>query len=275
MRRLSVILQILFICCLWAAGPAWAADSEQLTRAEVHDLYSQAKSLFQQANDAAAQHPEQAKALYARSAMYFERLVSAGGIQNGKLYYDIGNAYFRMGDLGRAILNYRRAQTFIPNDPNLKQNLAYARSQRPDKIEETQKAQLFKTLLFWHYDLSARTRSLIFGVCYALFWAGALAGLFYRRVPKGISMAAAGVGLLFLGSLGAEYIQSVRHRPGVVLAQEVIARKGDGMAYQPSFKEPLHEGIEFTLMEDRGGWYRVRLSDGRDCWIRSSAAELI
>lgn len=274
MRRV-VLFTLFIVCCLWITGPAGAADAGQLSRTEVHDLYSQAKSLFHRANAVAARNPKKAKALYAQAAMHFERLVTAGGIQNGRLYYDIGNAYFRMGDLGRAILNYRRAQTFIPNDPNLKQNLTYARSLRPDRIEETQKTKLFKTLLFWHYDLSARTRSIIFGICYTLFWAGALAGLFYRRISKGILVVTAGVGLLFLGSLSAEYIRSIRHRAGVILADQVTARKGDGIAYQPSFKEPLHEGMEFTLMEKRGDWYRVSLSDGRECWIPSSAVELI
>ena len=84
-----------------------------------------------------------------------------GGIENGKLYYNLGNVYFRMNDIGRAILNYRRAESYIPNDPNLHQNLSYARSRRLDEIEERQKTKVLRTLFFWHYDLSGWTRSLM------------------------------------------------------------------------------------------------------------------
>ena len=49
----------------------------------------------------------------------------------------------------------------------------------------------------------------------------------------------------------------------------MIARKGDGDTYEPSFKEPLHAGAEFKLMENRGEWYQVELADGQRCWIPS------
>ena len=52
--------------------------------------------------------PEQAKALYLKAALRFERIAQEGNIQNGKLYYNMGNTYFRMGDIGRAIRDMRR-----------------------------------------------------------------------------------------------------------------------------------------------------------------------
>ena len=58
-----------------------------------------------------------------------------------------------MGDLGRAILNYRRAQLLLPGDPDLLSNLEYARSRRADKIPEPEPRLLLKTLFFWHYDV--------------------------------------------------------------------------------------------------------------------------
>ncbi len=267
---IPVILSVLII--LMAGSAATAAAAEQLNRSQVHDLFSEAKSLFRQAEKAAATDPEAARSFYRQSAMRLERIVSAGGIENGKLFYNIGNAYFRMEDLGRAILNYRRAAQFIPNDPNLKQNFAYARSQRVDRIEDTQKTRMFRMLLFWHYDFSSTTRSVIFAVCYALFWAALLVRIYFRKVPAGLIAGAAFVGILCFGSLAADYLRQERNPGGVLLADEVTARKGDGITYQPSFKDPLHEGTEFLLIEKRNGWYHIRLNDGRKCWIPENTA---
>ena len=246
-----------------------------LSEAQMHDLFSQGKSLFKQANEKAATDPEAARDLYERAALRFERLADEGGIENGKLYYNIGNAYFRMGDLGRAILNYRRAARYIPNDPNLKQNLSFARSRQADRIEETQQAKVFKTLLFWHYDFSPNIRALVFAICYGLFWLAALIHLFVRRIPRWLFACTGVVGILFFGSIVYETIHHVRHPGGVILSEEVVARKGDGPTYQPSFKAPLHEGTEFTVIEKRGGWYQIELPDARRCWIPEESAALI
>ena len=62
---------------------------------------------------------------------------------------------------------------------------------------------------------------------------------------------------------------------GVITAKEVIARQGDGQNYSPSFKDSLHAGTEFDVLESRLGWIHIKLFDDSDAWIPSSAAELI
>ncbi len=54
------------------------------------------------------------------------------GPENGQVYYNLGNAYFRRGDLGRAILSYERARLLIPRDGDLVFNLSHARNQTRD-----------------------------------------------------------------------------------------------------------------------------------------------
>ena len=62
---------------------------------------------------------------------------------------------------------------------------------------------------------------------------------------------------------------------GVITAPEVVARQGDGPNYPESFKDPLHAGTEFDLLERRSGWYHIRLSDNSDGWIPDNSAGLI
>jgi hypothetical protein len=181
-----------------------------------------------------------------------------------------------MKDIGRAIVNYRRAEHYIPNDPNLRQNLAYARKKRLDEIDERQETKVLKTLFFWHYDLSTKTRVIVFGICFTLLWIFSGTRIFIKKpvVTWGM-VSAATLSLLLAGSLLAEEISLRKNRPGVIISHEIIARKGNSETYEPSFKEPLHSGTEFTLMEDRGNWFQIELSDARQCWVPSKDVELV
>ena len=157
---------------------AISATAQLTTEPERQALFVEANQLFREANEVAATNPIAADDLYRRSALRFERLVTVGGVRNGQLFYNIGNAYFRTNDVGRAILNYRRAEQYIGDDPNLVQNLNHARGTRLDSFEETQETQVLKTLLFWHYDISTGSRSMLFALLAAVFWTAAAVRLF-------------------------------------------------------------------------------------------------
>ena len=83
------------------------------------------------------------------------------------------------------------------------------------------------------------------------------------------------VAALLLGSLAVEAAVASRQEAGVVLSQQVVARKGDGASYEPSFEDPLHAGTEFLLIETRGDWRHIELPDGRRCWIPANSADLV
>lgn len=266
-------LVIISICALFSVPPA---SCQGLSEEELQDLYSQAKQLFREGNEMAVRDRKAAVELYQRSVMRLERIVREGGVRNGKLYYNIGNTYFRMGRLGKAILNYRRAERYLPNDPNLHQNLEYARSRRLDKIEEKEKTKVLKTLVFWHYDLSLRTRSVVFLICFVGLWVGASIRLFLRAAcPRWLLLCLGVISALFLSSLLYENVVQGREKPGVIVADEVVTRKGDGESYEPAFKEPLHSGTEFRVIEDRGEWYQIELRDGTRCWLPVKTVELL
>ena len=278
MRNISFFLVMIFIFCVCLFSGIFTNDinAEELDRAAITDLYSQAKDFFREANSKAAKSPAEAISLYKKSAMRYERLIREGGIKNGKIYYNLGNIYFRMNDIGRAILNYRRAEQYIPNNSNLRQNLEYARQKRLDKIEEKQETKVLKTLFFWHYDLSVRTRVILFTIFFALVWISAGVRIFFKRpFLFWCITASAFFSILFAGSLAVGEYNLNQIRPGVIISAETVARKGNSETYEPSFKEPLHAGTEFTLLENRGDWYRIELPDSRTCWVSSNDVEMV
>lgn len=247
-----------------------------ISQTEINDLYSDASRCFREATAIADTQPDAARELFAKAALRFERIAREGGIRNGRLYYNIGNCYFRLEDLGRAVLYYRRAEQYIPNDPNLRQNLDFARRKRLDRIDVPERTRALKTVLFFHYDFSQRARAMVFAAGFGLCWALLTVRLFVRSGLLAWCAAFAAVfSALMLGSLAAEWHQFRTVRPGVVIAAETVARKGDGTSYEPAFTEPLHAGTEFRVLENRGDWLQVALDDGRRCWLPSRDVECV
>ena len=74
------------------------------------------------------------------------------------------------------------------------------------------------------------------------------------------------------GSIGAHLSGAGTHRDGVVLTDDVVVRKGNSEGFEPQFLEPLHQGVEFRVLEQRTGWLSIELPDGKTGWIRADAA---
>ena len=239
-------------------------------------VFAEANELFRQANQQRASDPRQATALYFRAALRYENLLGERGIRNSKLYYNLGNAYYQLDDIGRAILNYRKAKLLDPGDANVQRNLEYSRATRKDKLASSGEGQVVETLLFWHYDFAPDTRTRLFAGAWLGFWLVLLLRLLGKAwVPREIAIGFGAAAALLFGSLTYEAIEDRRTTAGVVIAPDTVARQGDGRTYEASFEDPLHAGAEFQVLEERPDWYRVELPDGRLCWLAARDVELV
>jgi len=247
-----------------------------MPKEQVFSLFTQANQFFREANTI-TNDPDKAQKLYEKAILNYEKIVSDGRIKNSKLYYNLGNAYFLKEDLGRAILNYRRAESLDKADTNIQKNLAFARSRRIDTVEIRTEKRILEKLFFWHYDFSIKTKFLITCICLAIVCIGATVML-WRGKSAGVVATAVICGLLtasFLASVILETRSRANTICGVITAGQVVARQGDGPNYPASFKDPLHVGTEFDLLERRTGWFHITLSDDSEAWIPDNAAELI
>lgn len=252
------------------------ARADGLSEEDVNRNLTEGEAAFRRAVELDRSDPQAARDYYRRAILHFELIAGEGGVRNGKLYYNIGNAYFRLDNLGWAILNYNRASLYIPNNENLRQNLEQARNRRLDKIEKKQREKVFKTLFFLHYDVPSYIRLTLFTAFFAAAWLLAALRLFARnsglRIGLVVAVAASAV---LLVSLVAEGLSASRRPAGVITAEMVVARKGDAETYQPSFTEPLHAGTEFKQLESRPGWRHIELENGVRGWIPSDSGELV
>ncbi len=253
-----ILISAVFIL-LAAARLSAAKDYREQTLEQAHALFNSATN----------------SAMYAEAAQQYQYLVKEEGIQNGRLFYTLGNCWFMAGDLGRAILNYRRAEVFLGNDENLQHNLKTALEKRTDLIPPKPPHPLAARLLWWH-NAPIQIRWLLFAICWLLFWGAWIWRSKTRKREATVSVAVFGsVSILLLASLSIETLRERNAEPGVITAKEILARQGNGERYAPAFQDPLHSGTEFETVEIRGDWKHIRLADGQTCWIPAYAGESV
>lgn len=111
---------------------------------------------------------------------------------------------------------------------------------------------------------------------YLMFWVLLMMRSFVRKpAVTGIIVV---VGLVAAGCFCSVTVGDWTERrrpPGVVTGMDVVVVKGPGSGYQRQFVQPLQPGAEFTLLQQRGGWWRIELPDGQSGWVEGLEAELI
>ncbi len=269
-RKTLVLLVSLF--SFGCPVPANAKLSDE----QLYSLFGRANEAFRQAHST-VENSDKTEKLYEEAILIYEKIISEDHIQNSKLYYNLGNAYLLKGDLGKAILNYRRAEKLDSTDTNIQKNLAFARSRRIDKVRLKTEKRVLHTLFFWHYDFSLKTKFVLTCLFFALFCIGLTVMIWLgRTAPVTVTVVISGILLICLfASVVLETSSQARKVCGVITTEEVVARQGDGQSYSPSFKDPLHSGTEFDLLENRHGWLHIKLSDNSEGWIPESSADLI
>lgn len=204
---------------------------------------------------------------YERAAMLYENLIRSG-MTNGEIYYNLGNSYFKMGMLGKAILNYRLAELYLPRDEDLKANIVYARQLTKDRIEEKQFLPFLKEFCFWYSKLNLKELLIVFLLFNGLFWILATIRIFWKREYQNLVLLINLALVLVLGCSLALKLYNCTHKiGGVVLAKEITVRAGNGINNTALFQ--LHDGAEFKIIEQDGDWFKAELGDGKRGWVQS------
>ncbi|MDM8543789.1 tetratricopeptide repeat protein [Desulfococcaceae bacterium HSG9] len=212
------------------------------------------------------------KADYELAVIQFKQ-IAAAGVKNGKLFYNLGNAYMKNGALGDAILWYERALKLIPADPDLKFNLNYARGLVKDK-KESESAPIYKVLFFWNHLLNALNIQQIAIVLNIVFGLLLTARLF---IKKNVLKAPTGIILLlcviftataFYNSYASQY-----RRNAVVLPEEVAVRSG--LSEDSTSLFVLHAGTKVKIEKENQDHFRVFFAHGKIGWVNKAQLGVI
>jgi hypothetical protein len=236
----------------------------------IHPVSAQSdtESVFTQANAAYSNHN------FVMAVSLYELLVQSG-IHEPVVYFNLGNAYFELGDIGRALANYRRTQQYWPRDPNLNSYLVRIRSQRVD-LQGDATGFVEELTDLTSGVLTLPELGILVGIMW-LVWFVLLAAVFLRRVclvKLRTSLIVLGVGLLVgLVLLGCRLFVTVQHPSGVVIAQVGQVMSGPGDSYLELYQ--LHAAAEMRIWDETTDWVQFALPDGRLGWLPRQAVEII
>ncbi|MBN2207845.1 MAG: tetratricopeptide repeat protein [Candidatus Coatesbacteria bacterium] len=208
--------------------------------------------------------------------------------QNPALFYNLGNCYFRLGDLGRAILYYEKAKRLAPRDASIAYNLDLTRSRIIDKVEPTERnilVQLFVDVysLFNVNEWTAISLSLYLALMAVVIAVILLKGEAIdegegaRRSARRI-LAQIAVILAILTALSATSTL-VKARAfnagdcGIVVADAVKARSGPKDEFAEVFE--LHSGTKVRIQATRDDWHQISIETGLSGWLPKESVEIV
>lgn len=242
---------------------AWAADAPPAFR-EAAVLYDQGQF-------------DQAVARY-------ESLLAAG-VRSANLYFNLGNAHFKAGHLGRAILNYERAHQLEPRDRDVDGNLGFVVKQT--KAYDATAAGGWSAWLEGGRDsLTTDEWTSLAAACYWLAMLGLIVLIWlspaieWRRWLRSAAITCGGIALLASVGLGARIVIEEGPPAGIAVTKEVVVRFApvdDGMRHFTAY-----EGQKLWIVGERPsrmqgvpGWLEVERADGKRGWVPADTVEKI
>jgi tetratricopeptide (TPR) repeat protein len=226
---------------------------------------------FEQANQAYR------SAAFEQAVTIYERILSTGQ-ESASLYYNLGNAYFKLQNMPGAILNYERALRLAPGDEDVRYNLRLANLRVIDKIEPV--PELF-FVEWWNGVLSLFSSSGWGAAAIALLWCAAFAAglmlatrsFLVQRVMLVLVLLALSVGGLALAAaFQRSHLEGVGHG-AIVFAASVPVKSAPDQKGTDLFV--LHEGVKVELLDEVGVWRKIRLADGKVGWMPLEAMTVI
>ena len=200
--------------------------------------------------------------------------IAASGVKNSKLFYNLGNAYLKNGELGHALLWYERALKVAPDDPDLKFNYEYALSQLKDE-KENKEISIFRILFFWKHLLNAGTVQHTAIFLNLIFWLIVTIRTLQKKkkILKAPSYLALALAVVFTLTAFYNYYEAEYFKEAVILPPQVSVRSGltDGSAEL----FVLHAGTKVKIEEEHHDFFKIFFSEGKIGYIRNSDVGVI
>lgn len=211
-------------------------------------------------------------------AISLYQIIVDSGYHSAELYYNIGNSFFKQGDIPRAILNYERALLLNPTNEDIKFNLAKSQTFVVDKIEIIPeffvKTWFRNTVVILSSDTWALFALVLFVISimgYLLFFLGQKAG-----VKKLLFTLSVLITLLFMlsGFFAFKSKGYIENSSGAIVMSPTVTVKSspdtDGLDVFI-----IHEGSKVVILRKLADWYEIKIADGKQGWLKSNDVEKI
>lgn len=205
--------------------------------------------------------------------------IEESGQKSAKLYYNLGNAWFKQGNYPKAILNYERALRLDPSYSDARYNLEFTSNFVQDKIEPVPEFILKSVARKVCYVMGSNAWAVIFLVLLAAALVMGLLFLLGSSVGKRRAGFYCGIVLLLL-SAGALSFSIWQKSDSVKTDTAIVMSPVSSVKSSPSSGSSkdlfvIHEGTKVTILDEVGSWKNIALADGRQGWITSNELEVI
>ena len=200
------------------------------------------------------------------------------GYESAALYYNMGNAFYKTGNLGEAILSYERGLKLDPGNDDIQFNLKLVNARTIDNIKEVPKLFILE---WWDLIVSALSVSgwatvvLLFYIALLLFIAVYFMSGNINFQRFSIYAGVVSLFLLFIVLIVfvASYEREVSSDYGIVLANTVNVKVSPTEESNDSFV--IHEGLKFEIQDQLDDWVKIKLADGKIGWMPKNTLEKI
>ena len=236
-------LLVALLLPLWAAAETTASLDAQFDAA--NKLYAQNK--------------------FAEAATTYEQIVAAGSVSPA-LYFNLGNAHFKAGQIGRAIAAYRDAQELAPRDPDIRANLQFARNRVQGPRVTPARWQT------WLASFTANEWAMFSTVA---IWV--MLGLLIARCVRPVltltlrpwTLASIIAALVIFAVTRLAIHQSNSQFIGIVTVADATIRNSPLDEAPSAFT--AHDGAELRVLDHKDEWLQVTDDNNRFGWVKRSS----
>lgn len=213
---------------------------------------------------------------YQEAVRLYQNILQEGVI-SGELCFNLGNAYFRLGDMGRAILYYERAQRLLPRSESISFNLRLANLYIKDRVDVPPPFFLYQWYQLLTNSLTARGWGLLLSLFLLLSAILTLVRqwfeLRFARIVKKIALVLAVSGLLVLAPFISRYNFESNSHEAIVLSSVVTCLAAPQSGSTELFV--VHSGTKVKILGTDSEWYKIELLDGKQGWAPQRDVEKI
>lgn len=210
------------------------------------------------------------KGQYDKAISAYKQLVDSG-YASSKLYYNLGNAYFKNHRIGMAVLYYERAKLLAPNDEDIRHNLTIAEQQVEDKLEKVPEFFISKWFHNIIHSFSFNAWAVISIITFVLFLA--LFILYLTSAKLSVKQYSFWTGIIVLLFSVSTFIFAQQKYHNIMDSDRaIITSSSVTIVSSPDVNSKklfvLHEGTKVTIMQCNDNWCEIKLPDGNKGWIK-------